>query len=102
MHIQRLTLLKDSMERAEPFSRFIPGIKAAIKYGVAKLQPQLLEDVKSVFEGVSNNFDLLFVVEEQPDERRDAIRQRIKQYVDDANSRINGELTREFAMATKG
>ena len=97
-----MTLLKDTMERGEPFGGFIPGIKAAMKYGVEKLQPRLLKDVKSVFDGVTKNFDLLFVVEEQPNERRDALRQRIKQYVDDVNSRINGELTREFAMATKG
>ena len=90
------------MERGEPFGGFIPGIKAAMKYGVEKLQPRLLKDVKSVFDGVSKNFDLLFVVEEQPNERRDALRQRIKRYVDNVNSRINGELTREFAMATMG
>ena len=97
-----MTLLKDTMERGEPFGGFIPGIKAAMKYRVEKLQPRLLKDVKSVFNGVSQNFDLLFVVEEQPNKQRDALRQRIKQYVDDANSRIYGELTREFAMATKG
>ena len=89
------------MRRGDPFGGFIPGIKAAMKYGVEKLQPQLLKGVKSVFEGASDNFDLMFVVKELPNKRRDALRRRIKRYVDHANSRINGELTREFAMATK-
>lgn len=97
-----MALLNDTMERGEPFGGFIPGVKAAMKYGAGNLQPRLLKDVESVFNGVSKNFDLLFVFEEQPNKRRDALRQRIKQYVDNANSRINGELTREFAMATKG
>ncbi len=38
-------------------------------------QPQLSEDVKSGFEGFSDNFDLMFVVKELPDERRDTLRQ---------------------------
>ena len=96
-----MTLLEDTMQRGDPFGGLIPGIKAAMKYGVEKLQPQLLKGVKSVFEGVSDNFDLMFVVKELPDDRRDALRCCIKRYVDYANLRINGELTREFAMATK-
>ena len=102
MHVQRVTLLEDTMERGEPFGGFVPGIRAAWKKGVDVSQPKLLKRVKSVFEGVSDNFDLMFVVQELPNERRDALRQRIKQYVDYANSRINGELTLEFAMATMG
>ena len=90
------------MQRGEPFDGFIPGIRAAMKQGVENLQPKLLKGVKSVFEGVSDNFDLMFVVKELPNERRDALRQRIKRYVDHANSRINGELTLEMAMATMG
>ena len=100
MHVQRVTLLEDTMERGEPFSGFVPGIRAAWKKGVDVSHPQLLKRVKSVFEGVSDNFDLMFVVKEIPNERRNALRQRIKQYVDDANLRINKELTLEFAMAT--
>ena len=101
-HLQRLTLLEDTMQRGEPFGGFIPVIRAAMKYGMDELQPELLEDVKSVFEGVSDNFDLMFVFKEVPNERRDALRQRIKQYVDYANSRINEDLTLEMAMATMG
>ena len=101
-HLQRVTLLEDTMQRGEPFGGFIPVIRAAMKYGMKTLQPQLLEDVKSVFEGVSNNFDLMFVFKELPDEQRDALRQRIRQYVDYANSRINEDLTLEMAMATMG
>lgn len=102
LHVQRATLLEDTMQRGEPFGGFIPGIRAAMKHGVENLRPQLLKDVKSVFDGVSDNFDLMFVVKELPNERRDALRQRIKRYVDQANSRINGELTLELAMATMG
>ena len=100
MHVQRVTLLKDTMERGEPFNGYVPGIRAAWKKGMDISHPQLLKRVKSVFEGVSDNFDLMFVVKEIPNERRDALRERIKQYVDSANSRINKELTLEFAMAT--
>lgn len=99
-HLQRVTLLGDTMQRGEPFGGFVPVIRAAMKYGLEELQPQLLEDVKSVFEGVSDNFDLMFVFKEKPNKQRDALRQRVKQYVDYANSRINGELTLEMAMAT--
>lgn len=102
MHVQRVVLLEDTMERGEPFGGFVPGIRAAWKKGMGVLLPKLLKRVKSVFEGVSDNFDLMFVFEEVPNERRDALRQRIKQYVDYANSRINTELTLEFAMATMG
>ena len=102
MYVQRKALLEDTMERGEPFGGFVPGIRAAWKKGVDISQPQLSKRVKSVFEGVSDNFDLMFVFEEVPNERRDALRQRIKRYVDDANSRINTELTLEFAMATMG
>ncbi len=102
LHVQRVTLLEDTMQRGEPFGGFVPGIKAAMEYGVEKLQPQLLKGIKSVFEGVSENFDLMFVVKELPDERRNALRRHIKRYVDRADSKINGELTRELAMATKG
>lgn len=97
-----MTLLEDTVQRGELFDGFIPGIRAAMKQGVKNLQSQLLNGVKSVFEGVSDNFDLMFVVKELPNERRDALRQRIKRYVDHANSRINGELTLEMAMATMG
>ena len=102
IHIQRVTLLEDTMQRGEPFGRLIPGIRAAMKHGIEKLQPQLLKAVKSVFEGVSQNFDLMFVVKELPNEQRDALRRRIGQYVDHANTRINGELTLEMALATMG
>ena len=97
-----MTLLDDTMQRGEPFGGFIPGIRAAIEHGMEKLQPQLLRNVKSVFEGVSNNFDLMFVVKELPNERRDVLRQRIRQYVDHASSTINGELSLELARATMG
>lgn len=100
LHVQRVTLLQDTMQRGEPFGGFIPGIRAAMKYHMEKLRPQLLNDVKSVFEGVSDNFDLMFVMKEEPNEQRDALRERIRQYVDHANSRINEELTLEMAMAT--
>ena len=100
MHLQRVTLLNDTMQRGEPFGGFIPGIKAAMKCGMERLQPKLLKRVKSVFKGVSHNFDSMFVVEEPADERRDVLRRRIRQYVERANSRINKELTLEFAMAT--
>ena len=90
------------MQRGEPFGGIIPGIRAVMKHGVDKLHRQLLKGVKSVFEGVSDNFDLMFVVKELPNERRDALRQRIKQYVEHASSRINEQLTLEFAMATMG
>ncbi len=102
LHIQRVTLLEDTMQRGEPFSGIIPGIRAAMKDGMNKLKPRLLRGVKSVFKGISDNFDWMFVVEELPDERRDALRRRIRQYVDHANSRVNRELTLEFAMATMG
>ena len=102
MHLQRVTLLEDTMQRGEPFGGFIPVIRTTMKYGLKELRPQLLEDVKSVFEGVSYNFDLMFVVKELPNERRDALRQRIRQYVDHANSRINEDLVLEMAMATMG
>ncbi|KAK3169924.1 hypothetical protein OEA41_009308 [Lepraria neglecta] len=105
LHVQRVTLLQDTMKRGEPFGKIHPGTKAVINNILDELQPELLEGVESVFRGVSVNFDLICVVEELPDERRDAVRQRIKHYADYAdyaNSRIYGELTREFAMATKG
>ena len=102
LHVQRLTLLQDIMQRGEPFGKICPGTKAVINNVLDELQPELLEGVESVIRGVSDNFDLICVVEELPDERRDALRQRIKHYVDYANSRIHGELTRGFAMATKG
>ena len=102
LHIQRVTLLEDTMERGEPFGAFIPGIRAAWKKGVDISHPRLLKRVKAVFEGVSDNFDLMFVFEEIPNERRNALRERIKRYVEDANLRINKELTLEFAMATMG
>ena len=100
VHLQRVTLLNDTMQRGEPFGRFIPGIRAATVHGMEKLQPQLLKDVKSVFKGVSDNFDLMFVVKEPPNEQRDVLRQHIREYVDHANSTINGELSEELAKAT--
>ena len=47
-----------------------------------------MEDIQSVFEEVSDNSDLMFVVKELSNERRDDLHQRIKQYVEYANSRI--------------
>ena len=102
LHVQRVTLLEDTVERGDPFSEFVPGIRDAWKKGVDFSQRNLLKRVTSIFEAVSDNFDLMFVFEEIPNERRDALRERIRRYVEDANLRMNKELTLEFAMATMG
>lgn len=69
-------------EARRTFGKIRPETKAIINNIIDKLQLKLLEGVESVFRGVSDNFDLICVVEELPDERRDALRQRIKHYVD--------------------
>lgn len=90
------------MERGEAYAKIIPAIKAAIKIGLENLKPGLLGSIRNVFKDVSNDFDLMFVVEELPNPRRDALRQRIKIFVDKAHNEIDGPLTREFAKAPKG
>ena len=55
-------------------AKFLPHV---FKEG-RDLQPQLLEDGMSVFKGVSDNSDLLFVVKELSNERRDSLHQRTR------------------------
>lgn len=101
-HIRRVTLLKDTMERGEPYGKILPGIKEAIESGLEELKPGLLKAVYNVFKDVSKDFDLMFVVEALPNAQRDALRQRIMDYVYEAQKTIDGQLTQEFAKATKG
>ena len=64
LHVQRLTLLQDTMQRGEPFSKIRRGTKAVINDVLDELQPEILEEIESVSRGVSDNFDLICVVEE--------------------------------------
>ncbi|KAK4692237.1 hypothetical protein P7C71_g4926, partial [Lecanoromycetidae sp. Uapishka_2] len=93
--MQGMTPLYEKMQN-------VTGIKGALEEGLDKLKPELLDDVRKVFKDVSSDFDLMFVVKELPDSRRDALRQRIKVFVYSAQKEIDGPLTQELAKATKG
>ena len=88
------------MERGEAFAKIAPGIKETMERGLAKEEPILLKGVQSVFAMVLRDFDLMFVVEELPDARRDALRQQTQQFVDHALATYHGTIAVEFAKAT--
>ena len=100
--IRRKTLLKDSIERGEPFARILPGVQQRFEAGLAKLQPELVQSLETVFDMILSDFDLMFVVEELPDPRRDVLRGQVREFVDYARSKIDGEIATEFAHATSG
>lgn len=98
--IRRKTLLEDSMARGEPFAKILPGVKQTFEKGFMKLQPELVQSLKDVFDTVISDFDLIFVVEELPDPRRDILRGELQDFVEEARAKIHGEIAMEFARAT--
>lgn len=89
------------MERGEPFAKIVPGFQKAFEDGLKRLQSGLVESVQEVFAMVLTDFDLMFVVEELPDPKKDILRDQIKDFVCRAKAKVNGPIATEFAIATK-
>ncbi len=90
------------MEKGEPFSKICSGIKESIEQSLDEQRPILLKTAKSIFDKILKDFDLMFVVEELPDPRRNILRRQVQQFVLSANEKYHGTIVNEFAKATMG
>lgn len=61
----------------------------------------LLASVEKIFQKVEQDFDSMFIVEEVPNPKRDALRQEVQRFVSHAKAQIDGPIEIEFAKATK-
>lgn len=102
MHTQRCTLLEDTISKGEPFCKITPGIKKAIEDEIDKRHADLLANIQGVFDIVIDDFDSLFVVDEEPNLQRDQFRQKVQQFVELAHAKMNGPVETELATAMKG
>lgn len=59
----------------------------------------LLKNVQNVFDMVLADFDEMFVVEELPDPKRDAMARQIQDFVVKANQKLDGPVETEWAKA---
>ena len=94
------TLLKHAIDHGEPYTKLCERVKNAIESELQIKRTALLLNVQDVFDSVINDFDEMFVVEEIPDPRRDALCQQIQEFVLQAKTRLDGPIAREFAAAT--
>jgi len=99
---ERKRLIKEAMDRGEPFSKICSDIKESMEERLDKQRSLLLNGVKVVFEKILKDFDLMFVVEEVPNPKRDVLRRQVQQFVQHANEKYDGTIIKEFAIATKG
>lgn len=101
LHTARCTLLEDAISKGEQFSKINPGIKNAIENELETQQPKLVENVQEIFHKVTQDFDSMFVVEELPNPKRDALRLKVQRFVSHAKAQNDGPIEVEFAKATK-
>lgn len=62
-------------------------------------QAALAKGARATFEKVLRDFDLRFIVEEIHDPRRDQLRKRMKEFVDEAGAQLNESITMDLARA---
>ena len=84
----------------EPYAKIADQVQDAMETAFSHYRTALLEKVQDVFDSVVVDFDEMFVVEEVPDSKRDALCQQIQEFVIHANARLDGPIAREFAAAT--
>ena len=94
-------MLEDAISKGEQFSKILPGIEESFENELEKQQPTLVENVQQIFHKVVQDFDSMFVVEESPNPKRDALRQEVQRFVSRAKARIDGPIELELAKATK-
>ena len=101
LHTARCTLLEGALSKGVQFSKINPGIQRFIENALEKQQPKLVQNVQKIFDKVVQDFDSIFVVEELPNPKRDALRLEVQHFVKHANAQIDGPTEVEFAKATK-
>ena len=99
---RRKQIIREAMEKGEPFSKICSGIKESIEQSLDEQRPILLKTAKSIFDKILKDFDLMFVVEDLPDPRRNVLRRQVQQFVLSANEKYHGTIVNEFAKATMG
>lgn len=95
------TLLEDAISKGVQFSKINPGIQTSFDDELEKQQPKFVVGVQKVFDKVLQDFDSMFVVEELPNPKRDALRYEVQRFVKNAQAEMNGPIEIEFAKATK-
>ena len=100
--MQRKTLLNDAMQRGEPFAKISPRLREIFEDSFRQQQKTLEVGLKKVFDSVSADFDKQFVVEEVPNEERDAMKQKVLEFVTSAREQLDGPIEAEFAKAIQG
>lgn len=100
LHTAQCTLLENAISKDEQFSQINPGIKTSFDDALEKQQPKLIDNVQNIFNRVVPDFDSMFVVEELPNPKRDALRQEVQRFVSHARAQIDGPIEVEFAKAT--
>ena len=101
LHTARCTLLEDTISKGEQFGKINPGIKKSFENGLKMQQPKLVKKVQEIFQKVTQDFDSMFVVEELPNAKRDALRLEVQRFVSHAKAKNDGPIEVEFAKATK-
>ena len=96
----RKAFLKYAIDKGEPFSKYIPILTEYFHKAVDKEGIALSESLGKVFDNVLHDYDFQFVVEELPDERRDALKEEVKDFVRHAEFQYNELIGKQFAEAT--
>ena len=96
----RRALLERAIRNGEPYARISDCVKDSIEFALLSKQTAFLQKIQDIFDSVVKDFDEMFVVEEIPDPRRDALCLQIQDFVAKANARLNGPIELEFAAAT--
>lgn len=95
-------MLRDSIDRGEPYAKIMPGFQTAIEDGLKKLEPEFVDSVQEVFKIVLDDFDRMFVVEILPDPKRDVLKGQVNKFVCWARAKVDSQIATEYARATTG
>ena len=98
--ISKRVLLEQAFRDGVPYVKMCDSVKDTVVFALFDQQTTLLQNVQDVFDSVVKDFDEMFVVEEIPDPKRNALCQQIQEFVVEANAILNGPIESEFAAAT--
>ena len=85
-------MLEHVIAKGVPFNGMREGVKEAILGDPSLLHEQLSKDVQKIFDNVLHDFDLMFIVEEVPDAKRDALREEMNDFVSKARTTLDGPV----------
>ena len=98
-HRERLKIISNAIALGKPFSDLKTSIKAALDTAFDEKRREILGDVVKLFDRISKDFDLSFLIEEIPDPGRDILRQEMKAFVLKSKAELDSHIMVELARA---